>query len=113
MLSLTFAFFGRNAKPCKDPTRAKCVHACSDKPYKPRELLGKGRCSYVEIEDTEEESLNKLLDEKEVEKEGQEEQDEKKHYLIEVEDEKGADDDGEPELGDEDHGKDMNRVMSK
>ena len=75
----------------------------------------------VEKEDQEEErtetaipgGINKLLDEKEVEKEDQEEQDEKKHYLVKVKDEKGAEDNGEPELDDEGHGKDLNKIMSK
>ena len=58
-------------------------------------------------------AINKSFDEKEVEKEMQEEEDEKKHYLVEVDDEKGAEDDGEPELDDEGHGKDLNRIMSK
>ena len=53
-------------------------------------------------------SLNKLLDEEEIGKEEQEEQDGKKHYLAEVEDEKVAEDNGH-ELDDEGHGKDLNR----
>ena len=119
----------RNPKPCnhlndRTAKRAKCIFRCSNTPFKPRVngVNGTERnriCSWFAKDkkdlkpENDETGLNKLLDEKEVEKEDQEEEDEKKHYLVEVKDEKGAEDDGEPKLDDEGHGKDLNRVMTK
>ena len=85
----------------------KCFKACSYTPYKPLEK----ECFWFEKKDREEEEtggINRLLDEKELEKAEREEQDEKKHYLVEVDDEKIADNSG-PKLDDEGHGKDLNR----
>ena len=89
-------------------TKSLCFQACSYTPYKPLEK----ECFWFEKKHREEEEtggINRLLDEKELEKAEREEQDEKKHYLIEVDDEKVADNSG-PELDDEGLGKDEKAV---
>ena len=90
-----------------------CKTFCNHKPYDARvrwcNWFGREQLSpKTNIDD----GINKLLDEEELEKEKQEEQDEKKHFLIEVEDEKVADNSG-PELDDEGHGKNLNRINNR